>query len=888
MGGSRNTAAVISSVMLTLLLPLHPAFAATPDTTATATAVRVERAMRIDGRLDEAAWREAPLLTGFRRHNVDPGTTASYPTNVWVLYDDHNLYVGMRLHDPEPGQIAGQLGRRDSNTLYSDWASVLIDSHLDRRTAYLFSLSPRQVKRDGRMYDDTEGDMSWDGVWEGAARIDDEGWIAEFRIPFSQIRFTIDPNGSTLWGVNFGREIARLDEESYWEHIPPDAGRFVSRFGLLRGIRDIPNPRRVELIPYALGSSSRLAGAAEDPFRGDFIWGTEGGLDLRYGLGQGLSFTGTINPDFGHVEIDPAVINLTAFETFYPERRPFFVEDSEIFQRGIGALFNPSETLFYSRRIGRAPQGSVPVDATYADVPNATRILTAAKLSGRTPGGWTIGVLHALTDSEEADYVTADDESQSVRVEPRTQYAVTRLRRNFHGGGSALGALATATRRSIRDDHLRMLPEAAYTGAIDWRHRFGADQYELSGWVAASHVRGDASAVDHLQRAPARLFHRPDGDHLTYDPDRTSLSGAAAEVGIRKIAGVWRSGAIGTIRSPGFDTNDLGFLQSADQIRTSTWLGYVRVDGGRFFRNWSVFTNQHGGWTTGGERLPATVDLNSLYQLRNQWQGFVGIRHISAGLAPEVLRGGPALRKSSRTGGWFQIATDPRRRVNTFFTVTGDVEHDTPGSTFSVAVGPTFRPSPSWNVSLRAAWSRTLNSQQYVATRIAEGERHYVLGRIDQSVLALVTRLDVTFSSDLTLELFAQPFVSSVRYLDFKRVGDAHAASTEQRWINYTDEQLRAVSESEERVTWGYFAETADEDPTYTFADPGFNLRSLRGNAVLRWEYRPGSTIFLVWQQNRRDVGFGKPLDPVADLRSLGSAAGDHVLLVKVSYWLGR
>jgi len=854
-------------------------------------ATRVDGDIRIDGRLEEPDWQRAELVEGFVQVAPHPGAPVSQRTVVRVLYDDRNLYVGMRMFDDEPDAIAAQLARRGTTGIHSDWAGVAIDSYHDRRTAFGFAVSPAGVQRDMLYHDDTEQDDSWEAVWEAAATVDSLGWTAEFRIPFSQLRFSPPDDDELVWGVNFARVIAREEEQAFWAPVPPTSGRFVSLFGTLYGLEDLVSPRRVEINPYLLSRLDRAPSDPEDPFGSSGNIGLDGGLDLSYGLGPNLTLTATLNPDFGQVEVDPAVVNLSAFETFFPERRPFFLEGVDIFRFGITGGPGDGEGLFYTRRIGRSPQGAPPAEAVHAETPSSSRVLGAIKLSGRVGGAWSVGVLNALTGTENTRFVDAHGEFGKVPVEPRTNYGVLRVTRDFRGGSSALGGIITTVNRDRSHERLGFLPSEAYAGGIDGRLRFRDDNWQLRGWIAASHVGGSSEAIIRLQRAPGRYFQRPDAEHVDFDPTRTSLTGWAGDVTLSRISGErWRGGALLNARTPGFEVNDVGFLRDRDRVFAATWFGLVSFAPGRFLREWSLFQNLQGMWTWGTERGFVSSFLLGTFQTRSGWGGQGQVQVHSAGLDPVATRGGPSLHRPSRSSARASLHTDRRRSWYSELNVRGTSGHEDPGH-MEVTVGAsvTARPSPRLEVSVGPSWSRNRDPAQYVGEEAVDGGRHFLFGAIDQTTVSMDIRANWTFTPDVSLELFARPFVSVGHYSDFRRTQEPRARDFPSRFHTFAPgSEIRRVSESGDRPMHGVFLD-GDEDPAYTFADPGFRIRSLRGNAVLRWEFRPGSTLYFVWQQDRSrsDPALGR-FDLTRDARGIVQASGEHVFLIKASYWLGR
>ncbi|HEX7117991.1 MAG TPA: DUF5916 domain-containing protein [Longimicrobiales bacterium] len=844
---------------------------------------------RLDGVLDDAAWALAEPATGFVQMRPNPGAAATRPTEARVVYDASAIYVGMRLYD-HPDSVAAQLARRDASGIFTDWAHVVIDSYHDRRTAFRFSVTPRGTKKDVLHFDDVGEDLNWDAVWDVAVRLDSLGWTAEFRIPLSQLRFSANDGGGMVWGVNFGRQIARRGEWSWWSPVLPDAGGFVSESGELHGLAGLDAGRRLELMPYTVAGLTLAPADPGNPFyeASDPLGNV--GVDVRYGITSNLTLSATINPDFGQVEADPSVVNLSAFETFYPEKRPFFTEGSNLFEFDIGTDDGSGEALFYSRRIGRAPQRGVGGDG-YVDAPDATTILGAAKLSGKTSGGWTIGLLSAVTAEERARVAAPGGAVAEEPVEPLTHYLVGSFARDFRHGRSSVGVLFTGTHRRLgADGAFESLPSAAYAAGLRGRHRFADGAWEASGYVAASHVRGSEAAIERLQLAPARYYQRPDADHVAVDPTRTSLTGAVANVGLWKIGGSIRGGVGGHVRTPGFEVNDLGFQGEADTGLLFGNLRYHQFEPKGVFRNFVIGINPSLGWTTGGEHTWTQVGHWANGQFTNFWSGGWWMGWRPAASSTTALRGGPAIARpaSFRYDVWLE--GDARKPVVWSVGVSGGREFDGGGHDLGVGLGLTVRPSPSLNLSLRPRIVRNRPTWQYVGQPESGGERHYVVGALDQTTASLTTRLNWTLSPTLSLELYAQPFISGGEYTTFRRVADPRADAFADRF-----EPLDATYDAAADT---YRADLdGDGAPDLSFADPDFNFKQMRGNAVLRWEYRRGSTLYLVWSQSRTAYLAGGDahdarLDLGRDVNRLFNRDEDcltpvtNVFMIKVSYWL--
>lgn len=839
----------------------------------------------IDGRLDEPAWAAAAAATDFIQIEPNAGSPAALRTEVRVLYDDEALYVGARMFDGSPDSIVARLGRRDDD-LYSDWFHVAIDSYYDRRTAFAFGVNPRGVRQDVILYNDRQDDKSWDAVWDAAARIDSLGWTAEFRIPLSQLRFNHgrnEPGEGRVWGINFRRVIARLGEESLWAPTYPNSPGIVSLFGELRGLHGLTPPRRLEILPYSVARVKRAPGASGDPFHEPTALESSLGADLKYGLASNLTLTATFNPDFGQVEADPSVVNLTAFETFFEERRPFFVEGSEIFRFPLGPGDNNQELLFYSRRMGRTPQGAVPPEAAFTQRPEATTILGAVKLSGKTADGWSLGFLDAVTAPEHARYADERGVQGRVPVEPLANYAAGRIMKDFRRGQSGMGAIFTSTHRDLGDARLRFLNSAAYAGGVDFRHRFGGGNYEVQGWLLGSHVRGSTDAIARVQRAAGHYFQRPDAHHLTYDTTRTALSGYAASLLLGKMGGghwVWAFG--GMARSPGFEVNDLGFQQAADFAGAFGFVGHRQFRAGEIFRRWGLNLSTWTVWSFGGERLQSGGNVNGNFELVNFWGGYAGLNRQLGGLSTSALRGGPAIVQPPRTNAWLGVYSDRRKRVSGELNVNLSFEDETGGHQLAIRPGITMRPSERLQLSLRPSVSWNLDPWQYVTSRQADGGRHYLFARLDQTTVSLTTRLNYTLTPNLSLQLYAQPFVSAAHYTEFRKVMDPRAERFAERFRTYPAGEL-----TYDPGTQRYGVLRPDGSAAFSFQNPDFNFKQFRSNLVLRWEYRAGSTLYLVWSQGRTDFARDGSFRLTRDVDQLFGAAGTNVLLLKVNYWMG-
>jgi hypothetical protein len=846
--------------------------------------------IRIDGRLDESDWSRAEPASHFTQARPDPGASATHPTEVRVLYDRDALYIGARMFDPRPDSIAQQMARRDADDIYSDWLRIGIDSYLDRRTAFIFAVSPRGVQRDEFRYNDTENDELWDAVWRSAARVDSAGWTAEVRIPLSQLRFSVGERGVAKWGVQFGRVLARNQETATWSPMPPQQPGVVSRYGDLVGLDSLDAPQRMEVVPYVSSQVTRAPGEPGNPFHQSTDGAARLGADVRYGLPAGLTLTATVNPDFGQVEVDPAVVNLTAFEVFFPERRPFFLEGVDIFRFGQSVTFNDNNpsNFFYTRRVGRAPRRSLgALGAEYSDVPRQSDIVAAAKVSGKTNDGLSLGVLGALTRAEHGRFALPDGTRGRAVVEPRTEFLVTRVRQDFRQGNTVIGGVATGVRRELGDDELqRLFVRDALVSGADFEHRWGNRTWALSGFLAGSRVTGDARVMSALQRSPIRGFQRPDATDLTMDSTRTSLAGYFGTLSMARTAGEhWLGSLTYEQTSPGFEVNDLGFQTRADFRSLSGALQFRETRIGPLLRNYDVQLYMTQAANFDGDVIERRASFLSSGLLNSFWQYFIFGFYMPETVDDRLLRGGPNTRKPAEWQLRGQVTTDTRRQV------VGEAAYEFNRNAqrewrHTVSLGTEIRPTSAVRIRLQPEFVRQYDVDQYVAevadpVASATFGRRWVFGDIDQSELSVQARAEWTFSPTLSLQLWAQPFVSSGRFSRFKEFTRPGAFD------------FAVYGQDRGSLTRPGPNITIDPDGNgpatpFTIAEQDFLVRSLRGNAVMRWEYRPGSTVFLVWQQQREGGADVADLAATRDVTSPFRDPARNVFLVKFSYWLGR
>jgi hypothetical protein len=840
----------------------------------------------IDGALTDAAWRTADSSGGFVQYQPRAGAPATERTVVRVLYGGGAIYVAARLYDRQADSITALLGERDEE-VFSDRFYLYLDSYLDRRSAFAFAVNPAGVKWDAVLSQDTEIDQDWDAVWDAAARVDAQGWTVEMRIPLSQLRFHVGPGGTgeQRWGLNFRRWIARRDEFSDWAPIPRNAGRFVSSFGELRGLRDFAPPRRLELQPYSVARLTRAPGTPNDPFYRPNDLRSSVGADVKYRFAPNVTFTATLNPDFGQVEADRSVVYRGGdYEHFFPEKRPFFLEASNIF-----AFDARGARVLHSRNIGEVPRRTTAPPGGYVYAPTATTILGAAKLTGQTKGQWSFGFMEAVTAREDARIADAAGVERALPVAPVTNFAAARVTKQMRRGASAVGAIATAVNRRLDDPALDTLASAGYAAGLDARHRF-ADHYELRAMVLGSHVEGSQVAMRRLQRRHERYLQRPDAPHLGYDSTRTSLTGMSGALSLVGFVDHWNWEVGGHARSPGFEVNDLGFLPDADVATQFVFLQHDQYNPGRIFRRWTLDFNQSSRWTFGGERLSHFFGLDARFELPSYWGLYLGASRQLSAVHTRMLGGGPALRVPGQTGGYAGLWTDTRRRVRGDLTVRAARDDEAGGGWLAAWSSVYIRPSRRFQLALTPSFSGYDIPWQSVTWRRVASDTVYVAGRLVHMNASLTARVSYAFSPTLSLRLYSQPFLSAFAYGDFREVRDPHAPVFADRFRTYTpDEIAYDPSAGVYRVD-----RDANPGPDLSFGRPDFDFAEIRSQAVLAWEYRRGSTLFLVWRQDRSQFGTEGWFDIDRDgARLLGLSPDYRIpsrneLVVKLSYWLGR
>lgn len=842
----------------------------------------------LDGKLEEAIWQQASIATGFIQRAPNEGEPATEKTEVRVIYSNDALYVGVEAYDSAMDSMAATLFRKDGDA-YSDWVYVSIDSYNDNRTSFNFAVNPRGVRKDILIFNDTDEDIRWDAVWEAETTIQENSWVAEIRIPLSQLRFD-SKKESQNWGINFQRRLARKEEISFWSPTPQDVSGFVSQYGNLTGIHGLPNVNRLEITPYASGSLTRAPGDSDNPFYHSNDWSGSLGADIKYGITSDFTLTGTINPDFGQVEADPAVINLSAYETFFPEQRPFFLEGTDIFEFGRTQTFNTfgNPLVFYSRRIGRQPQGNISnagIDAEYSYYPDQTTIASAAKISGKTDGGFSLGILNAFTLREKAQFRTASNQDGKISVEPPTNYFVARVKQDFNDGSTIIGAYGSAVNRMIEVNYLEnSLHKSAYIGGVDFEHSWNDRDWILSGVFSGTSVNGSTNAITQTQLSSARYYNRVDADYLSLDPNKTNLSGYAGELSIAKYGGEhWRGSLTYSVVSPGYEVNDIGFENRADYQATSYLISY-QEQSPNLFRFYELWAFAGHSWNFGGDLITNYYRTGGYFQFKNLWSfnyttGINGKSYLD-----RITRGGPVAERARDWNLNLNINSDQTKKVSfnvgTYqrTDVSGEYDH-----VFWTSIE--MRPATFIQISLSPELNIQKDTDQYVRTvddPLADQtyNHRYVFADIDQTTLSTSFRLDWTFSPSMSLQTYMRPFITSGDFYNYKEFTTPY----EYEFDIYGKD--RGTIQQNEDI---YTVDPDGSGPaeSFSFGDQDFNFKAIQTNAVFRWEYKPGSLLYLVWQQDRsgstshNDFHFGRDFNRIFDSKPT------NVFLIKLSYWFG-
>ncbi len=865
-------------------------YAQTPKLVNKIEAIRIQKEIKIDAVLDEEAWQRISI-SGFIQREPKNGEPASERTEAWGAYDDNAVYVAAKLYDASPELIKAELARRDYSAI-ADRFMVYFDSYNDKRSGFYFGISAAGTLYDGSLENDEGMDGSWDGVWTGKAELTAYGWCVEMKIPFSQLRF--NALNKYTWGINMRRDIARRNEDSYLAVKPRNESGFVSRFPELTGIENISPPQRFQILPYVTGKAEYLNHSPNDPFNSGSKYTPGLGIDIKYGLTSNITLDATFNPDFGQVEVDPAVVNLSDVETFFSEKRPFFLEGSSIFRFGQGGTTTqsnfgwPSPTLFYTRRIGRAPQGILPSN-DYADKPSGTTILGAGKITGRIFDDWKLGVIQAVTKREFAEIENGGTRS-SFEIEPLSSYSVLRLQKDFNLGMQGLGILTTNTKRFFEDSRLQdqMNANSLTVGLDGWTFLDGQKEYVLTGWFAGSHLTGTQNQMINIQRNSTHYFQRPDMN-LGVDSSATSLTGFAGRLFLHKMTRpIWLNASIGFI-SPGFDVNDFGYMSRTNLINSHFQIGYFWLEPTDFYRQILFFNAVSYSADFKGNTTNSFYWADIFYQFTNYYSFDFNFSYSLQSINNRLTRGGPSTLEPPAFNCNYNLSSDSRNPVvvelgGSNFTSNAD-------KSLSVFLSVEYRPAPNFSLSIGPSFTKDQNKAQWVssyidATAAQTFGKRYLFANLDQTEIAADIRLNWIISPTLSIQAYFQPLISSGNYSSYKSLNRARSFDFDTYGTGIST--IRETQASDGSLSYTVDSDGNGSSVPYSFGNPDYSFASLRGNVVLRWEFNPGSTLYFVWTQSRSDY------EPVGDfqfnrsMRRLTEVNPDNIFMIKFSYWWGK
>lgn len=804
----------------------------------------------LDGVHNEEAWNSVEWSGDFIQLQPNEGKLPSQPSQFKILYDEKYLYIAYRCLDASPDSIIKRLSRRDE--FPGDWVEINIDSYHDKRTAFSFTISVSGVRGDEFVSNDGNNwDVSWNPIWFSKTHVDERGWSAEVKIPFSQLRYGNEVD--KVWGFQVTRRLFRKEERSVWQYIPQTSGVWVSAFGELHGLKNIPVHRQVELAPYVTAQTDLYKKEPGNPFAKGVDTRLAVGLDGKFAVTNDLILDFTINPDFGQVEADPSQVRIDGFQNFFEERRPFFIESRNIFIYQLtgseaGGDYD-ADLLFYSRRIGSSPHkypGTMPGE--YVKFPQNTSILGAAKFSGKTKKGWSIGILESVTQKEEA-VIDHNGSRRDELVEPLTNYFVGRLQKDIHSGNTIIGGIVTGVNRARGLDDI--LHREAYSAGIDFLHYWKNRSWYIRGNFVVSQVAGTREAILNTQTAFEHLFQRPDASEVSVDSSRTSLTGTGGTIRFGKSGG--KPGPLGqvlrfetgvTLRSPELELNDIGFMLTSNEINHFTWVGLHYPKSFSVFRNARLNYNHWSRWDYGGKFLYQAFNVNSHATFQNYVQAGLGFNYAAYGVSNNALRGASAIKRLPGVGPTFYLTSDTRKKVYLNFSTSHFFGFDRLMRVKDYGLSLNFQPLDALRIILSANYSYNWRKQdQFVSNVNFNNGIRTIVGEVEQRTLRFTGRLNYNITPDLTIQYYGQPFISRPQYKNFAYVSSPLAKKFEDRFYIYKSTEISLANGSY------VIDENADGIGDYSFGRPDFNFVQFRSNLVVRWEYRAGSELYLVWSQ---------------------------------------
>jgi hypothetical protein len=844
------------------------------------TATEIKNEPTIDGQLNDKAWQLGEWVNGFTQFEPYNGAEATQKTEFKVLFDKDNLYVAIKAYDTSPDSIVQRLTRRDNPD--GDFVGIAFDSYHDLRTAFMFAVSAGGVKFDQMLTEDGNNeDQSWDPNWWVKVNLTDDGWVAEMKIPFSQLRFENESDG--VWGMEVFRQTYRHNELDFWQHIPKDAPGMVHLFGELDGLEDI-KPRKIfDITPYGVAKFEIYEAESGNPFADGKDLIVNGGIDAKIGVTNNLTLDLTINPDFGQVEADPSEVNLTAYETYFQEKRPFFIEGANIttFGIGIGDGGVGNDNLFYSRRIGRRPRLYPDLgDNEYARVPVNTPIIGAVKLTGKTSNGLSIGIMESITAEGRAE-IDDNGTKRYETVEPLTNYFLARVQKDYNNGNTMVGGMITSTNRwtdAATEDYFH---KDAYTGGVDFTQYFKDKVWMFNVNAAFSQVNGTADAITRTQESSARYFQREDNNYVNYDPTRTSLMGLGGRMQLIRQKGHWTHLAVLLWKTPGFELNDMGYLRQADQLFSMFWSQYRVWEPKGIYRSWNLSGDYYNIWDFGGSLLGHGLELNGNMSFKNFWNFWGHLNLNTNGISNTMLRGGPRMRTAGSNSIQYNVSTDNRKKLHFYVYNNFGSGFDGSSKNLTISSGMTYKPINTLTLSINPRFNKSFNELQYIGKETFNGDNRYLFASINQKVLSASIRINFNLTPDLTLQYWGQPFIASGKFEEFKYIDKPMASNYRDRFTKFNDLQMSSLGD-------GYdIDENADGNMDYSIENPDFNVQEFLSNLVIRWEYNPGSSVYFVWNQTRNGFIENGNMHVGDNLDNLFADKSHNVFLVKFSYRIG-
>lgn len=827
-------------------------------------ATRIGSPPEIDGELNDPCWETGTWFDDFIQQRPLQAAKPSQKTEFKILYNDSYLFVAFKCYDDEPEKIRSTLSRRDNHS--GDKVGIAFDSYFDKQTAFEFNLTAAGQKIDLMHLGAYGFDINWDAVWEGKSVVKDSMWTVEFKIPLSQLRFST--KAELVWGMHVVRWIDRLNEEDEWKLVPIDAPAMVFLFGELHGINNLKHKRNFEFLPYL-----RAGASPNSELENKTDFGV--GIDGKIGITSDFTLDYTINPDFGQLEVDPSVLNLTSYEVFYDEKRPFFLEGKSVLDYKM-----EKDMLFYSRRIGHSPSYSPTLEeGETMSVPVNTSILSALKVTGKNKKGLSLGVIQSFTQREKAT-IYSDNDQTLVAVEPFTSYFVGRIKQDFNNGNTVLGGMVTSAIRNIQEDHLDFLPKSSLSAGLDFEHNWKNRKYFLDMKGFFSKITGNEDAISLLQNSPVHNYQRSDATHLTLDPTQTTMNGFGGKMSGGKRSGIFR--AIGTLnwRSPGLDFNDMGYIRQADIITETVELEYNINDPKGILRNYEVSLNHSHDWSFGGENLLDKIEFNFAPQFTNLWSLSINSNYEFNKLDTRLLRGGPALYINNNWNSDFYLQTNRTKDlvlgVGAGYQVYNDKISNSNNARFYVQ----WQLSDQFQVSLDIRRSFTADYHMF-AGRVQDNNNigHYIVGNIDRKTLEATLRVEYFITPELSVQFYGNPYASVGKYSQFREVTDSHSKNLDQRYAD--------INILENRNNKYAFDINNDKKEDFTLKNPDFTFQEFSSNLVARWEYKAGSTLYLFWTNSRyskSDEYTSSVSETVKNIWNLNEKA-QNIFMLKFSYW---